>query len=171
MLFDICYSILLLDIGYIISNTWYLTPWYLQSKTLIQATCYLPNVHWYLILFTWYQSLLLLAKVVWIKSVVKKELKVQILGSKLCCPIIFGVWKFWVHINFWSKKSFWSKNLFSANLCLKFCQRYAKENGKNFPKKIANLLIRPNQPTFKDWLCSDQKQCRHSQKYCQDQLP
>ena len=62
MLFDICYSILLLDIGYIISNTWYLTPWYLQSKTLIHATCYLPNVHWYLILFTWYQSLLLLAK-------------------------------------------------------------------------------------------------------------
>ena len=34
----------------------------LTVKTLIQATCYLPNANWYLILFTWYQSLLLLAK-------------------------------------------------------------------------------------------------------------
>ena len=50
MLFDFCYSILLLDIGYIISDSWYLTPWYLQSKTLIHATCFLPNVNWYLIL-------------------------------------------------------------------------------------------------------------------------
>jgi len=67
LILDICYSIfdtryLILDIwysiyaiqilllGYIISDFWYLTPWYLQSKTLIHVTWYLPNANWYLIL-------------------------------------------------------------------------------------------------------------------------
>ena len=59
LILDIWYSIyaiqyLLLDYAtrylIIISDTWYLTPWYLQSKTLIHATCYLPNVIWKLIL-------------------------------------------------------------------------------------------------------------------------
>ena len=53
LILDIWYSIYAIQIlllGYIISDSWYLTPWYLQSKTLIHVTCYLPNANWYLIL-------------------------------------------------------------------------------------------------------------------------
>ena len=61
-----CYSVL--DTSYLIFE--YLIPWYLQSKSLIHATYYLPNVNWCFILCilcllsnTWY--LILTEEAIW----------------------------------------------------------------------------------------------------------